>query len=145
VAPGFFTSARNGDELLARVAWTAGRYYFVRDSAFTANRLPGAPAHVVQGELAYRHSAGLTLRPSIEWVPGSYSIDSANTVENEGWLVAHFRGELELPHWSTAVFVEVRNVTNARYSPAVTVDDAAGRFYLPGEPRSVYAGLQWHR
>lgn len=33
----------------------------------------------LNGQLTYRHPVGLTLRPSIEWIPGDYFVDSGRS------------------------------------------------------------------
>jgi iron complex outermembrane receptor protein len=138
-----FTQAGGGDRLAARLAWTFARYRFVRDAEYAGNQIPGAPEHVVQAELIYRHPSGLTLRPNLEWVPGSYFVDSGNTVRNQGWTVLGARAELLVSRLRSTVFLEGRNLTNRRYSPAVQVDDAAGRYFNPADDRSLYAGVRW--
>jgi hypothetical protein len=50
---------------------------------------------------------------------------------------------LLLPRFNGRLFVEGRNLTDQLYSGAVTVDDAGGRYFLPADRRSVYAGVQW--
>jgi iron complex outermembrane receptor protein len=137
------TRAGGGDRLGARLAYTFARYRFVEDTAYARNQVPGAPGHVLQGELVYRHPAGLTLKPNVEWVPAGYFVDSGNTVRNEGWTVFGARAELLVPRLKSTAFVEARNLTNVRYSPAVQVDDAAGRFFNPADARSVYVGVRW--
>lgn len=138
-----FTHAGGGDRLGARIAYTFARYRFVRDSLYSGNDIPGAPAHVLQGELVYRHPVGLTLTPNVEWVPAKYFVDSGNTARNGGWTVFGARAELLVPRLKSSVFVEARNLTNARYSPAVQVDDAAGRYFNPADGRSLYVGARW--
>ncbi|HET7462898.1 MAG TPA: TonB-dependent receptor, partial [Longimicrobium sp.] len=138
-----FTHAGGGDRLGARVAYTWARYRFVRDSLHSGNQIPGAPGHVVQAELAYRHPWGLTLRPNVEWVPSGYFVDSGNTARNQGWTVLGVRAELLVPRAKSTLFVEARNLTGARYSPSVQVDDAAGRFFNPADGRSLYVGARW--
>ena len=98
---------------------------------------------MLQAELVYRHPVGLTLRPSVEWVPAKYFVDSGNTASNEGWTVFGARAELLVPRLRSTAFVEARNLTNVRYSPAVQVDDAAGRFFNPADSRSLYLGVRW--
>ena len=34
-------------------------------------------------------------------------------------------------------------MTDKRYAAAVTVDDANGRFFLPGDGRAFYGGVSW--
>ena len=133
-----------GDALGVVLAYTFARYEFVRDSVFTGNEIPGAPPHVLQAEVVYRHPVGLTLRPNLEWVPSSYFLDSANTEKNDGWAVLGFRTEWKVDSIGLLAFVELRNLTDVNYSPAVTVDDAAGQYFLPADARSIYGGVQWN-
>jgi hypothetical protein len=72
-------------------------------------------------------------------------VNSANTVNNKGWFTVGARAELLLPHVNGRLFIEGRNLTDRIYSGAVTVDDAGGRYFLPADRRSIYAGLQWAR
>lgn len=139
-----FTDAGAGDELKLRVAYTLNQFEYTRDPQFQGNDIPGAPQHVLNGEVAYRHPVGLTLRTSLEWVPGDYFVDSGNTVRNEGWAAAGVRAEYELPWTGGAAFLEVRNLTDEVYSNSVAVDDASGRFFEPAPGRSLYGGIRWH-
>ncbi len=142
--PALLTERDGGDELGFRVAYTLARYEFVRDSVFDGNEIPGAPKHVVQGELSYRHPSGFTVRPSVEWVPGTYFVDSDNGVTNDGWLVFGVRGEWTVRPLGATAFLEVRNLTDEVYSPAVIVDDGNARHFLPADGRSLYGGIRWH-
>jgi iron complex outermembrane recepter protein len=137
------TQAGGGDRLGARLAYTFARYRFVDDADFAGNQIPGAPGHVLQGELVYRHPAGFTLKPNVEWVPAGYFVDSGNTARNDGWTVFGARAELLVTRLRSTAFVEARNLTNRRYSPAVQTDDGAGRFFNPADSRSLYLGVRW--
>jgi iron complex outermembrane receptor protein len=131
------------DRMSARVAYTWGHFAYVRDTTYAGNRLPGTPEHYVQAEVEYSHPSGLSFRPSVEWVPGSYFVDSANQISKDGWTTIGARVDWALPQLGGSVFVEGRNLTNAHYAPAVAVDDAAGRFFFPADGRSFYAGFRW--
>jgi iron complex outermembrane recepter protein len=131
------------DRLGARIAYTWGRFEYVTDPDYAGNRLPGVPEHYVQGELEYSHPSGLSLKPNVEWVPGTYFVDSANTVEKDGWTTFGVRLDWVLQQYDASVFVEARNLTDRRYSPAVAVDDGSGRFFYPADARSLYAGFRW--
>lgn len=133
------------DEVALHLAYTFGRFDYVDDPEFEGNEIPGAPHHAVQAGVSYDHPSGLSISPNVEWVPGSYFVDSANTVENEGWTTFGLRGEWRNVERGFTLFLEGRNLTDELYSPAVTVDDAAGRFFLPADGRSVYAGVRWER
>jgi iron complex outermembrane receptor protein len=131
------------DRLRAQVAYTWGMFEYVADAAYAGNRLPGTPDHYVQAEVEYTHPSGLSLKPTVEWVPGSYFVDSANEVSKDGWTILGARIDWALPQLEGSLFVEGRNLTNAHYSPAVAVDDSAGRFFFPADGRSFYAGFRW--
>jgi iron complex outermembrane receptor protein len=131
------------DRLGVRLAYTWGSFEYVEDATYAGNRLPGTPDHYLQAELEYHHPMGLSIKPNLEWVPSSYFVDSANTVEKDGWTTVGARLDLALPRFGGSLFVEGRNLTNAHYSPAVVVDDSAGRFFFPADGRSFYAGFRW--
>lgn len=133
------------DAIAARVAYTYNRFRFVDDPQFAGKRLPGAPTHFVSAELSYQHPSGFTLTPSIETVPGSYFLDSGNTVTNGPWSNVGLRAELASERLGTTLFVEGRNLTNRRYSGSAQMDNAAGQNFEPSDPRSIYAGLRWNR
>jgi iron complex outermembrane receptor protein len=127
----------------ARAAYTFARYRFLDDSSFGGNDIPGAPRHAVQLELSWRHPAGLSIAPTLEWVPQRYYVDSDNTARNEGWATLGVRAEWVIGTSGVTVFAAAQNLTDARYAPSVQVDNAAGRSYEPADRRSVYAGLRW--
>ena len=78
-------------------------------------------------------------------MPDDTFVDSANTVANDGWATLGVRGGWSLPDVGVMVFAEARNLTDEAYSPAMTVDDAAGRYFQPADGRSLYAGIRWER
>ncbi len=131
------------DRLRGRLSYTWGHFEYVTDATYAGNLLPGTPEHYVQAELEYHHPSGLSLQPSIEWVPGTYFVDSANAVEKDGWTTIGARIDWALARLDGSVFLEARNLTNQHYSPAVVVDDGSGRFFFPADGRSFYAGFRW--
>jgi iron complex outermembrane receptor protein len=133
------------DGARVRLAYTFARYRFVRDSAFQGNRIPGAPEHHLQAELRYQHPSGFSLAPRVEFVPGSYFVNSANTESNEGWTTLGLRAEYAIDRLGLTVFAAGENLTDQRYSGSVQVDNADGRSYEPADGRSVYLGFQWSR
>lgn len=137
-----FTSANGGDELTVEAAWTFARNRYVDDELHVGNDIPGAPGHMVQARLTWSHPSGLSVAPNLEWVPGSYYVNSDNTVENEGWAVLGLRASWDVPETGLNLFVEGRNLSDERYSGSINVDDAAGRFFQPSDGRSFVAGLR---
>lgn len=141
---GLFTG--DGTEIIGvEASYTLSRYSFIDDSLHTGNQIPGLPRHVVQAAVKYLHPSGFTLTPSMEWVPGSYFVNSANTVENQGWTSLSFRAEFHSDRTGATVFVAGENLTDSRHSASVQVDNAAGRSFEPVDGRSFYVGLRWAR
>ncbi len=140
-----FTRRDGGDALALRLAYTFGRYEFVRDSTFDGNEIPGAPAHYLAAELRYAHPRGFTVIPMLEWVPRGYFVNSANTERNAGWATLGLRAEWTLARAGLTVFAEGRNLTDTRYAASVQVDNAARQYLEPADGRSVYAGLRLSR
>lgn len=137
-----FTREDGGDELRLEAAWTFARNVYVDDELHGDNDIPGAPDHIVQARMTWTHPSGVSLAPNLEWVPGSYYVNSENTVENEGWTALGLRAAWDVPATGLNVFVEGRNLTDATYSGSVNVDDAAGRYFQPADGRSFVAGLR---
>jgi iron complex outermembrane receptor protein len=142
---GIFRQGADSDGARVRLGYTFARYRFVRDSVFQGNDIPGAPKHYLQAEVRYQHPSGFSLTPRMEWVPGSYFINSANTASNQGWTTFGLRAEYAIDRLGLTVFAAGQNLTNQRYSGSVQVDNADGRSYEPSDSRSVYFGFQWSR
>jgi len=131
------------DRMGARIAYTWGRFEYVTDPDYAGNQLPGVPEHYVQAELHYSHPSGLSVKPRVEWVPTGYFVDSANTVEKNGWTSLGVRLDWMLERFDGSLFLEARNLTGEVYAPSVVVDDGSARFYYPADGRSLYAGFRW--
>jgi iron complex outermembrane recepter protein len=81
--------------------------------------------------------------PNLEWVPYNYFVNSENTARTEAY--AHFNISLGYTYkpWNVSTVFEARNLADKQYTSAVTVDDANGRFFLPGDGRAFYGGVSW--
>jgi iron complex outermembrane receptor protein len=133
----------DADRLGAQLSYTWSSFTFVDDPAHGGNDLPGAPPHQVRAELRYLHPRGWWVAPLVDWVPEAYFVDSANTVENEGYLVGHLRAGFD--RGAFGVFAELTNLSDAVYSGSVQVDSADGRYFEPSDGRSLAVGLRWRR
>ena len=131
------------DRLRLRSAYTFGRFRYVQDSSYAGNDIPGAPSHVVQLEGRYSNPSGISLLPSLEWVPQSYFVNSANTASNDGRTVLGLRAEWTPPRSQLTVFVAGQNLTNKRYAATVQVDNDVGRYLEPADGRAIYGGIRW--
>jgi iron complex outermembrane receptor protein len=131
------------DTLVLRLAYTWSHFTFVDDPQFGNNTLPGAPAHFIRSELRYDHPVGFWIAPGMESVPKGYPVNSANTVQNDAYTLFNLRLGYDYKPWNVSAYFEARNLTDTRYAAAVTVDDANGRFFLPGDGRAFYGGVSW--
>jgi iron complex outermembrane receptor protein len=136
-------SEEGGERAGFRMAYTLSSFEYVSDPDFEGNEIPGIPDHVFQLEAEYAHPVGLSIAPSLEWVPGDVFVDSANTVSSDGWFTFGLRGEWRIDAVGAVAFAEARNLTDEVYSPTFSIDDAAGRFFQPADGRSLYAGIRW--
>lgn len=135
--------ATGGDRLGWRTAYTWSRFVFVDDPVFNGNDLPGAPEHYIRSELRYEHPVGFWVAPDVEWVPTSYVVNSENTARTEAYALFNVRLGYTYKPWNLSTFFEARNLADKQYISAVTVDDANGRFFLPGDGRGFYGGVSW--
>lgn len=133
------------DAVSGRVSYTYNRFTFTDDPTFTGHDIPGAPRQYVSGELKYEHPSGFSIAPTIEWVPGSYFLNSANTVTNSAWASLGLRAEWSIQRLGATVFAAGQNLTNERYSGSVQVDNAANQYFEPSDARSFFAGMRWPR
>lgn len=131
------------NSLRLRTAYTYGLFRYVEDSSYAGNDIPGAPRHVVQIEGRYTSPVGLSITPSIEWVPQSYFVNSANSVSNDGRTVLGLRAEWTPPRSHLTLFLAGQNLTDKKYAGTVQVDNDAGRYYEPADGRAVYGGIRW--
>jgi iron complex outermembrane receptor protein len=131
------------ERLRIRTAYTFARFRYVADSSYGDNALPGQPGHVLQAEARYALPSGISLTPTIEWVPQAYFVNSANTQRNQGRTVLGLRAEWTAPRGGLTVFLVGQNLTDARYAASVQVDNAAGKFMEPADGRSLYGGVRW--
>ena len=131
------------DMITGRLSYTFNRFTYTEDPAFLDKDIPGAPRHYVAGELKYQHPSGFSLAPSIELVPSKYYVNSANTETNSAWSSVGVRAEWIMERLGATLFAAGQNLTNRRYSGSVQVDNAAGRYYEPADPRALYLGMRW--
>jgi iron complex outermembrane recepter protein len=139
-------------EFLSSLAWRNAYLWndfrFEDDEAFGDNDLAGIPEHILQTELVYRHSSGLYGGPNLAWSPKRFAVDHANTLFNDSYAVWGFKLGYR-PHEGTGwtAFVDIRNLGDEVYAADTGVlavaDPAASRAFLPGDGRSVYAGVEW--
>ena len=134
-----------GDLISLEGSYTLNRFTYMRDELYKGNQVPGLPRSVLQGAVRYAHPRGITLSPSIEFVPGRYYVNSENTTQNQGWTVLSVRAEYALSRAKLTLFASAENLTDEQYSGSVQIDAATRQFFEPSDGRSFYAGFRWSR
>jgi iron complex outermembrane receptor protein len=142
---GVFLRGDIQDHVALRAAYTYARYTFVEDPDYKGNDIPGAPQHSATVEIKYTHPSGFAIAPTVEWIPRSYFLNSANTVKNDAWSSFGFRAEWAVENAGVTAFVAGSNLADRRFSQSAQVDNVAGKYYEPSDRRAFYGGLRWTR
>lgn len=136
-----------GDTLAFAAAYTFSDFFFDDDPRYRDNRLPGVPRHYVRAEVLYRHPSGFYAGPNVEWAPGRYFADNANSLSVAPYALFNLRAGFDTgKRWS--VYVESRNLTDKHYISTVAIAgeaNAASEIFNPGIGRAVFGGVrfQW--
>ena len=134
------------DRLVLRGVWTYGRFQFYDDAVYGNNTLAGLPSQLLRSELTWENQLGHYAGLTAEWVPvGSY-VDQANTLKADPYALLGFKFGRRVEK-GVSWFVEAKNLTNKTYAATTgVIADAKGKDssqFLPGDGRSVFAGLEW--
>lgn len=134
------------DRLVLRSAYTYGDFRFDDDPTYGDNRIAGLPPHLIRGELLWESSHGYYVGPTFEWVPVKSFIDHRNTYAADPYALLGFKFGRRVAE-GLSWFVEAKNLTDETYAATHGVIDNAGgvdqRQFLPGDGRSVFAGIEW--
>ena len=137
------------NRLFLRGMWTYGRFKFDDDSTYGDKTIAGLPPHLIRGELIWENKAGYYAGPTVEWVPAKSYVDHANTLSADPYTLLGFKLGRRLEN-GVSWFIEAKNLTDERYAATTGVVANAGadpdqksRNFLPGDGRSVFAGIEW--
>ncbi len=137
---------RPAHRLVFRSAYTYGSFRFDGDPVYGGNRIAGLPPHLLRGELVWENDQGYYAGPTFEWVPVKSFIDHRNTFAADPYVLLGFKIGRRVAD-GLSWFIEAKNLTNQIHSPTHgVIDNAAGtdqRQFLPGDGRSIFAGLEW--
>ncbi|MBB5985763.1 TonB-dependent receptor family protein [Sphingobium lignivorans] len=135
----------SGDSLALTAAYTFSDFFFDDDAIYADNRIPGVPKHYLRAEMLYKHPGGFYAGPNVEWAPGHYFADNANTLTVDPYALLNLKAGLDLgERWS--LYVEGRNLTDKRYISTVAIAGTASptsEIFNPGTGRAVYGGLRF--
>ncbi len=134
------------NRLVFRTAYTYGIFRFDGDPAYGDNRIAGLPPHLVRGELLWENDRCFYIGPTFEWVPVKSFIDHRNTFAADPFALLGFKIGRRVSE-GLSWFIEAKNLTGETHAATHGVIDNAGgldqRQFLPGDGRSVFAGVEW--
>ncbi|WP_293919487.1 TonB-dependent receptor family protein [Sphingobium sp. UBA5915] len=135
----------SGDTLVLTAAYTYSDFNFDGDPNYGNNELPGIPKHYLRAELLYKQASGFSAGPNIEWAPGHYFADNANSLKVDPYALLNLKAGFDLAeHWS--LYVEGRNLTDKHYIATVAIAGVAGadaEIFNPGTGRAVFGGVRF--
>lgn len=138
--------ANFSEELVWRGSYLWNDFRFVDNPVFRDNRLPGIPPQFLRSELLYWPMPGWYVGPTVEWSPQAMPVDMANTLFADGYAIWGLKAGRQVAK-GLSFFVEGRNLSNRKYIATTGVIANANGMdqaqFLPGDGRSVYAGLEW--
>ena len=102
-------------------------------------RLPEAP--YLHNHVATQHAGALFTVAEAE-IASSAFVDDANSLRAPGYEVMHLRlGSDRFPGFpALSVVAGLQNLFNRTYSPSLSVNAAAGKFFEPAPKRTLYVG-----
>ncbi|WP_288415427.1 TonB-dependent receptor [uncultured Novosphingobium sp.] len=135
----------SGGSLALTAAYTYSDFVFDDDAIYGNNRIPGVPKHYLRAEMLYKHRTGFYAGPNVEWAPGHYFADNANTLTVDPYALLNLKAGFDLgERWS--FYVEGRNLTDKRYISTVAIAGTGGptsEIFNPGTGRAVYGGVRF--
>jgi outer membrane receptor protein involved in Fe transport len=127
----------------SRLSYSYTKHNYDNDPAYGDNEMAAAPNNLANARLYYLPSYldGLTLMGEWQYV-GSYWMDDAHDAgKYNGYSIGNFKADYVYSK-KIRIFAKVTNITDKKY--AVTARYAYHKEdYTPGDPRSVYAGLEY--
>ncbi|MBN1952693.1 MAG: TonB-dependent receptor [Bacteroidales bacterium] len=117
---------------------------------FSGNYLPGVPAAVISGNFRFDRLRGFFGTLNGRWVQQQY-LNDANTGQYNRYVLASVKFGYEFSFRRTSsliLYCGVNNLFNTRFASMILVnapsfDGAPPRYYYPGTPRYVYAGMKF--
>jgi iron complex outermembrane receptor protein len=121
-------------------------FRFDGNATYGDNRLPGIPEHLYRGELRWSPRADYFLALTSEWSPKDYAVDMASSLFADSHILWGLKVGRDAGR-GISWFVEGRNLADRVYAATTgVIADARGldsAQFLPGDGRSVYAGIAW--
>jgi iron complex outermembrane receptor protein len=138
---------QTGDRISLDQTYTLNDFHFDGDPVYHDNRIAGIPIHFYEAQLLYQAPSGFYAGPNLQCNLSRYPADHANTLFADAYALVGFRAGFRRGK-GLSVFLDCRNLTNARYASAIDViadarTDADPEIFHPGDGRAFYCGASW--
>ena len=106
------------------------------------NRLPGIPKSNAYASIRFGEHLGWHASANAQYV-SRVAVNDINSVFAPSYTVVGVEGGygVEFDRWTLNAFVRVNNVTDKEYVGSIIVNDGNSRFFEPGAPLAVLAGV----
>jgi iron complex outermembrane receptor protein len=134
-----------GDRVVLHSTYLWNDFRYQNDSTFGNGLLAGIPEHYLRAELMYEHPCGFYVGPNIESVPKGYRVDAKATLFTDAYTLLGAKIGWRNTR-GLSVYLEAKNLTDKHYAATTgVVQNATGSpaQFLPGEGRSIFAGVEY--
>lgn len=141
-------------KLYSTFSYTLSRNRFIDfiddGNTYNGNDLPGIPEQYTQLQLTWNPLKKLEVFTHLQYTGNQY-LNDANTLKYEGYFLADMKVATQFPVKKAGalnIYAGINNLTNTHYASMLVVN-ALGfgnnepRYYYPGLPRHLYAGIQF--
>lgn len=147
-----FDSRSFPGKLKSTFSYTFSRNRFIEftddGNTYNGNMLPGIPGQYVQLQLSWTPHKKLNLFTHLQYTGNQY-LNDANTLNYEGYFLLNLKAVTQFSLKKIGNFnvsAGINNLTNTRYASMLVVNtlgfgNSEPRYYYPGLPRHVYAGV----
>jgi len=124
---------------------------FINDgNTYNGNDLPGIPDQYLQLQFDWNPFDRLDLNTQLQYT-GDQFLDDANSLNYEGYFLVNFKASAQFQLKETVslqLYAGINNLTDTHYASMLIVNaigfgNSEPRYYYPGLPRNVYAGIQF--
>jgi iron complex outermembrane receptor protein len=112
------------------------------------NRVPSVPQHIINFIVVKELELSSKISGLLIWDCDYISrmfVNDKNSERTPDYFYANIMAGLtiDLDHYSITAFVGGSNIFDKRYVSFININDFNGRYYETGEPRNIYAGLNF--
>ena len=125
--------------------------HFIDDSnTYNGNQLPGIPDQSLYLRLTWKPMELLEIVTDVQYAGEQY-LDDGNILVNPGYFLSNIKAtsQFQLKKKGTInLYAGINNITSTHYASMVVVNalglgNTEPRYYYPGLPRHLYAGVQF--